>query len=260
MVILLSLLGCGEKSSTTDTAITTDTSVTEEPVDVCAPIEGSSNLGMFGSVELADGISPVGNVRVQMCNADICYVAKWNDEGFCFPEGTFPGNQPYAFDIVPLGDLAASYANPLTILNPTAHISLDTPVKIPLFSHMVDSTMSELDIDGELTIQLNETYPQSTLSGVKINWSTDGLPLEGFEISQVVGGWYLGPFDTHLEEPLTFVLSNPSITAGSVYNIYNGNYEGKEWTQTGTITAEEDQLLTVESGIEILSTLLIIQQ
>ena len=260
MVILLSLLGCGEKEVTNDTAITSDTSTTEEVVDVCAPIDDSSNLGMTGSVEFSDGTSAIGNVRVQMCNADICYVAKWNEEGFCFPEGTLPGNQTYAFDIVPLGTLAESYANPLTILNPTANISLDTPVKIPLFTHTVDSTMSELDIDGELIISLNEGYSEATISGVKINWATDGLPLEGFDPSKIIGGWYLGPFDTHLDEPLTFELNNPSIIAGTTYDIYNGNYEEKEWTLVDTVTATEDQQLLAESGIIILSTLLISQQ
>lgn len=260
MVILLSLFGCGDKDSTSDTATTSDTSVTEEIVDVCAAIEGSSDLGMTGSIAFTDGTSAVGNVRVQMCNADICYVAKWNEEGFCFPEGTLPGDQPYAFDIVPLGDLAKSYANPLTILNPRTNISLENPVLIPLFSHTIDSSASELNMDGELIIQMNEAYPEATLSGVKINWTTDGLPVEGFETSQIIGGWYLGPFDTHLEDSLTLEFNSPTIIAGATYNVYNGNYEEKEWTLSTSATATEDGTLNVEGGIQILSTLLIIQQ
>ena len=52
---------------------------------------------------------------------------------------------------------------------------------------------------------------------------------------------------------------NENITTGSTYTIYNGDYENQTWLQTAEVTAEEDGVLTVDSGLEILSTLLITQ-
>lgn len=261
-------MACGDKSSTTDTATNqiTDTGTTEE-IDICAPLEDSSKLGMTGSIVFADGTPPQGNVRVQMCYKETCFVAKWHDEGFCFPEGTLPNGEVYAFDVVPLGDLSGKYTNPLTILEPTENIVLDTPVLISQFTETVDDSSAELNLNGELIIQLNDNYPlsfeeneQVSLSASKVNLETDGLPLEGFDTSKIVGAWYLGPFDTQPDMPLTFELNNPSILADTTYDIYNGNYEDKEWTLTATITSSEEQRLLVEGGLQILSTLLIVQQ
>lgn len=265
MFTLFSLLftfGCGDKSSAEDTGTvdTSDTNTTEEQVDACSPIEGATGIGMTGSVEFTDGTPAQGNVRVQMCNADICYVAKWGDDGFCFPEGTLPPNEPYAFDLVPLGENAATYANPLTILTPAESFALDQPVKIHTFSHVINNTDSVLDVDSELRISLNETYPETTLSAVKINFSTDGLPIEEFDLSTVLGGWYLGPFDTHLETGLSIEFNLPSISAGTSYAVYNANYESKEWTLVSAAIATEDQTITFSNGLQILSTMLLIQQ
>ena len=75
----------------------------------------------------------------------------------------------------------------------------------------------------------------------------------------ILGAWYIGPFETHLSPATTITFSNPNITAGTTYTVYNGDYENQSWLQTAEVTAEEDGVLNIDSGLEILSTLLIMQ-
>ena len=79
-----------------------------------------------------------------------------------------------------------------------------------------------------------------------------------FNAEEILGGWYLGPFDTHVSG-MDIEVQNDSITEGTIYNVYNGDYEGKQWLPTAEVTAMEDGTLTVPSGLSILSTLLITQ-
>ena len=52
---------------------------------------------------------------------------------------------------------------------------------------------------------------------------------------------------------------NENIMTGTTYTVYNGDYENQSWLQTAEVTADEDGVLHVDSGLEILSTLLIMQ-
>lgn len=253
---MANLFACGEKSTdtATDTTDTTDTVDTTE-TDPCAPLEGLDGLGMTGEIVFADGTEAKGNVRVQMCNADTCYVAKWNDSGFCFPEGTLPSNMPYAFDIVPTID-ADKYANPLTILTPTESFTLTAPLVIPEFTH-AGPTNTNFDAGNGLMVS-NLDGTTETIMSASIDLESGGLPLEHVAIDKVLAGWYFGPFDTHLQTGATLIWTNENIVTGATYQIHNGDYESQSW-QVTEITAIEDDILEVPLGLTILSSLLITQ-
>ncbi len=255
---ILSLLACGEKSN--DTGLTSDTSSNETTdtteTDPCAPLEGIEGLGMTGSITFSDGTEAMGNVRVQMCNEGTCYVAKWNDDGFCFPEGTLTPNVPYAFDLVPTID-SEKYANPLTFLTPTENVTLAEPVVIPEYSNSGSGTET-FDAGNGLTISGSADLPE-TIFSVAVDLESGGLPFENIDTSKILGAWYLGPFDVHLENAATMTLSNEAIIAGNTYTILNGDYESQQWIETTTIEAESDGILEINAGLKILSTLLIMQ-
>lgn len=255
---ILSLLACGEKSNdtgmTSDTSNTTTTDTTE--IDPCAPLEGIEGIGMTGSIIFSDGTEAMGNVRVQMCNEGTCYVAKWNDDGFCFPEGTLTPNVPYAFDLVPTVD-SEKYANPLTFLTPTENVTLTDPVIIPEYSNN-GSGAESFDAGNGLTIVGSADLPE-TIFSVPVDLEGGGLPFENIDTSKIVGAWYLGPFDVHLENAATMTFSNENIVAGNTYTILNGDYESQQWIETVSITAEENGILNIDEGLQILSTLLIKQ-
>ena len=258
ILTLLSILACGGKSTDTGTVTedTSSTSDTTDTVDPCAPIEGLDGLSMSGSIVFEDGIEAKGNVRVQMCTSGTCFVAKWSDTGFCFPEGTLPANATYAFDIVPTVD-PTKYANPLTFITPSENIILSEPVVIPLYTHTGPGDQ-DFDAGNGLTISTSDSMPEN-LYAVTLDIENGGLPLDGIDKETILGGWYIGPFETHLAPASTISVMNENITTGSTYTIYNGDYENQIWLQTAEVTAEEDGVLIIDSGLEILSTLLITQ-
>ena len=258
ILTLLSLLACGDKatdtgSSTEDTSSSVDTTDT---VDPCAPIEGLDGLGMSGNIVFEDGTEPQGNIRVQMCNSETCFVSKWADSGFCFPEGTLPPNMDYAFDLVPTID-PTIYANPLSFFTPSENIELSEPVVIPLYTHTGPGN-EDFDAGNGLMVSTSDSMPE-TLYAVSVDIENGGLPLEGITTENILGAWYIGPFETHLSPATSITFSNSNITAGTTYTVYNGDYENQSWLQTAEITAEEDGVLNIASGLEILSTLLIMQ-
>ena len=264
LITLLTVLACGDK--TTDTATTntdtntTDTNTTDTndttEVDQCAGIEGSDGIGMTGSIVFEDGIEAEGNVRIQMCNSERCYVARWSDDGFCFPEGTLTANMPYAFDIVPTVD-KEKYANPLTIITPSDSFSLAEPIVIPVFTQQ-GTNSADFDAGNGLIITADSNLPE-TVQSVPLDLESGGLPLEDFTTESIIGAWYLGPFDTIVEPAASITLSNDKIVAGITYTVHNGDYENKVWTQTAEVTASEDGYLEVSAAVHILSTMLITQ-
>ena len=259
LLTLLTILACGDK--TTDTATTnTDTNTTDTTdtteVDPCAPFEGSDGIGMTGSIVFEDGIEAEGNVRIQMCNIETCYVAKWGDNGFCFPEGNLPPNMPYAFDIVPTVD-KEKYANPLTIITPSDSFSLAEPVVIPLFTQQ-GTNSEDFDAGNGLIVSADPNLPE-TLQSVPLDLESGGLPLEDFTTESIIGAWYFGPFDTIIEPAASITLSNDNIVAGTTYTVYNGDYENKRWTLTAEVTASDNGTLELPEALHILSTMLIIQ-
>ena len=258
ILTLLSILACGTTSTDTSIVIEDTSSAydTTDSIDPCAPIEGIEGLGMSGNVVFEDGIEAPGNVRVQMCKSGTCFVAKWSDTGFCFPEGTLPANTDYAFDLVPTVD-PTKYANPLTFINPSENIVLSEPVVIPLYTH-IGAGAEDFDAGNGLTISTSDAMPE-TLYAVTVDLENGGLPLESIQKEDILGAWYIGPFETHLSPAAAISVTNENITAGTTYTIYNGDYENQTWLKTAEVTAEEDGVLTVSAGLEILSTLLIMQ-
>ena len=225
ILTLLSILACGSKSTDTST-VTEDTSSSEDTtdtIDPCQPIEGLSGLAMSGNVVFEDGIEAPGNVRVQMCKSGTCFVAKWSDTGFCFPEGTLPPNVDYAFDLVPTVD-PTKYANPLTFMTPSENIVLSEPVVIP--SIHIQGWDQDFDAGNGLTISTSESMPE-TLYAVMVDLESGGLPLEGIQKEDILGAWYIGPFETHLTPAATISVMNENIMTGTTYTIYNGDYENQ---------------------------------
>jgi|GEM_PF-7119661 len=256
LITLLTILACGDKTTdTSSTSTDTDTTDTTE-TDQCAGIEGADGIGMTGSVVFEDGIEAEGNVRIQMCNIETCYVAKWGENGFCFPEGTLPPDMPYAFDLVPTVD-NEKYANPLTIITPSDSFSLTETVIIPLFTQQ-GTNSEDFDAGNGLIISADSNLPE-TLQSVPLDLESGGLPLEDFTPESIIGAWYLGPFDIKVEPAAAITFSNENIVAGTTYTIYNGDYENKTWALTAEITASEDGTVEVPAAIHILSTMLIIQ-
>ena len=128
---------------------------------------------------------------------------------------------------------------------------------IPLYTH-TGLGSEDFDAGSGLVVSTSAEMPEN-LYAVTIDLESGGLPLEGIEKERILGAWYIGPFETHLSPAATITFSNANITNGTTYIVYNGDYENQSWLQTAEVTADEDGILTIKSGLEILSTLLILQ-
>lgn len=264
--ILLTLWGCGSEketdTSTTiiDTATDTDTEIT----DPCAPVDGATGNRMEGQVIFEDGSSAQGHVRVQMCNEETCYVASWGENGFCYPEGILRTGFNYSFDIVttPTDDTIATPLSFINITEDNTLIQLAQPVIVPQFTNINTDIQGEMifDAGNGLNITIPESYSETSISSVSIDPIALGLPLNTIPAENIVGAWYFGPFETHMETPLSFEW-NTTLDVGTELIIYNASYNDHEWVQVGTATVQEGAVaITNEnSGISILSTMLILQ-
>lgn len=267
------LIGCSEepKETTEDTASTNEASTepTDEPIDPCIPEEGAEGFRMEGNVEYADGtIGEPGNVRVQMCNSQSCYIGKWGDNGFCFPEGTLSPGYSYAFDAVPLRGDENQYATPLTFITINEgdeSLLLENALIIPEYSDSTSTSEAEFNAGNGLTIIIGEEEIEGgNLFATPVNNEEWGLPLPDFEDRNILGIWYLGPFETHLDTSWSFSFSNPqteNMAVGTQIEIYNADYNHQEWKYAGTATKTEEGLFLsdVDSGISILSSLVLVQ-
>ena len=150
---------------------------------------------MSGSIVFEDGIEAQRKCPCPNVYFRTCFVAKWSDTGFCFPEGTLPPNADYAFDLVPTVD-PTKYANPLTFITPSENIILSEPVVIPLYTH-TGSGDQDFDAGNGLTISTSDSMPEN-LYAVTLDLENGGLPLDGIDKENILGAWYIGPFETHL--------------------------------------------------------------
>lgn len=264
-------LSCGEKETTEDTTITTEPSAepsNEEVEDPCIPEEGAEGFRMEGNVQFIDGTEGAGNVRVQMCNSQSCYIGKWGDNGFCFPEGVLSAGYSYAFDAVPLIGEENQYATPLTFITVNEGeqlLQLSETLIIPGYSNSTPSTETEFDAGNGLTITIGEEEIEGgNLFGTPVNNEEWGLPLPEFENRDILGIWYLGPFETHFGIPWHFSFSSQqteNMPEGAQIEIYNADYDNQEWKFAGTATKSSDGFFVTDanSGISILSTLVLVQ-
>lgn len=256
---------CGE-SEKEDTAITT-TEPSIELEDPCSPEDGAEGFRLEGNVVFSDGTEGIGKVRVQMCNTETCYIGKWGDSGFCFPEGNLPTGFDYAFDTVPLIGEENQFATPLsfiTVNETTPSLHLEVPVVIPEFTFSTTSASGQLDIGNGLTLFTTEELEGGSFYSVNMDPEASGLPLDQFQDKAILGLWYLGPFETHYSIPLPFTLDNDqtsTLEVGSQIEIYNASYDDQEWHYAGTATVSETGSISsdADSGISILSSFLLVQ-
>lgn len=262
-------LACGE-SEKEDTAVTTTEASVEpstEPEDPCISEDGAEGFRFEGDVVFSDGTEGKGNVRVQMCNPETCYIGKWGDNGFCFPEGNLPSGFDYSFDTVPLIGEENQFATPLSVITINEGdplLRLEKPVIIPEFTFSTTNATGDLDIGNGLTIPATEELEGGSFYSVNMTPEESGLPLDQFQDRTIIGLWYLGPFETHFAIPLPFTLNNEqtsNLELGTQVEIYNASYDNQEWSLAGTATISETGSLSsdVDSGISILSSLLLVQ-
>ena len=272
MNILLFLFACGEKTTDTATDPITEPSEPSEPsepdtpTDDCAATD-ETGFRFEGTVEFSDGTAADNTqVRVQMCKSS-CFQASWGPDGFCFPEGTLdPGT--YAFDVVPFG--VENHATPLSFLTITEDqelISLEEPVIVPEFQY--NGALVDGDFDGGngLSIAVSAAGFTANMMGeegvqsVPVDPATSGLPLEGIAQENIVGMWFLGPFESSLSPAWSFTVTDSGLAVGETVQILNADYEEKQFQEMGTATVNADGLLVSdsESGIGQMTTLILVK-
>ena len=273
--VLLALAACDTPVSTEAPApdVVEDTSETTEQVedtdssdtyaDGCIAT-GDEGIRFDGSVVYSDGtIGDFTNTRVSMCCEGGCQSAEWGENGFCFSNGRLDEGV-YSFKVMPLG--MDNYATPLSFVTvEDQDILLEEPVLVPEFSHMTDLQDGVFDAGNGLKIDVRAdsfTADQDYLAAVEVAPESAGLPLDGIDSDKVLGIWYLGAFDAEISPKWTFELDNPGLPVGASVEILNGSYYDGEWLSTGTATVGDDGVLRVDldSGISILSTLVLVEQ
>ena len=251
-----------DTSDETEQIDETDSSDTH--ADSCVATDGGEGIRFDGSVVYSDGtIGDFNNTRVSMCCEDGCQTAEWGENGFCFSEGRLDEGV-YSFKVMPLG--MDNYATPLSFVTvEDQDIYLEDPVLVPEFSHMTDLQDGVFDAGNGLKIDVRTasfTDDRDYLAAVEVYPETAGLPLDGIDTDKVLGIWYLGAFDAEVDPKWTFELENSDLPVGTTVEILNGSYYDGEWLKTGTATVETDGVLRVDmdSGISILSTLVLVEQ
>jgi hypothetical protein len=277
VVALLAIVGCDAPESVEapspdlvddvsepgDQVDDTDSS-SDDDAKACADANSADGVRFDGSVVYSDGtIGDFNNTRVSMCCEDGCQTAEWGDNGFCFTNGRLEEGV-YSFKVMPLG--GDNYATPLSFITvEDADILLEEPVLVPEFSHVTDLEDGVFDAGNGLKINVRTegfTASQDYLAAVEVAPESAGLPLDGIESDKVLGIWYLGAFDAEIDPMWSFELEDSTLPVGAKVEILNGSYYDGEWLRTGTATVEDDGVLRVDldSGISILSTLVLVEQ
>jgi hypothetical protein len=238
----------------------------DSDVDLCA--EAVEGQRFEGSVVFEDGtVGGPGNVHIAMCCADGCQTPDWGAQGFCFTGGRLePGE--YAFKVMPIG--TENHATPLSFITVgEADIILDAPVVVPEFSHGAALEDGIFDAGNGLQIEVvSDFYSASAgvgddyIASVHVDLASSGLPLEGLDSEKVVGVWYLGSFNADIYPLWTFEVHDTGLPEGTKVDILNGSYADSAWLETGTATVDADGTVRadLDSGISILSTLVLVEQ
>jgi len=244
------------------------------PADNCDESD-TEFFRLEGTVAFEDGTAAdKTNVRVQMCKS-ACFNSSWGDNGlFCFKDLS-PGT--YAFHVSPYG--REGYPDPLsaiTIPEDQDRITLDSPIIIPPFTHNQACegeeencvlTDGSFDAGNGLSIDIVGSSYIAPLGGevavqsVSVDPSSVGLPIEDIAIEDIVGMWYLGPYQAESNPKWSFSMTDTELETGSVVQIYSANYDAKRFQPMGTATVNDSGVLVSdsESGIGELTTLLLVK-
>ena len=224
------------------------------------------SAALYGSL-IDEGGNPIDAADVKLCTQYQCKTATPNESGafeFVDIEGAL-----YALEIE--GE-AADSAIVMTFIDLAMEEvrSIETPIVIPTYrtSASLGST-STIVVDGGLNVSAdgNYTLPFGTnleeqLSGVKMDPTTAGLPVDGFD-GEVVGLWYLGTWNTEVDPAWPFsVDALEGVEAGDSLKVITGDYLGNNWVEEGTATVEDDGSVSSDpgTGLSFLSTLVLIKE
>ncbi|MEL6346265.1 MAG: hypothetical protein AAFV53_24355, partial [Myxococcota bacterium] len=225
-------------------------------------------VAFSGQVIYDDGTVATGNVRVQMCDENLCRVAMPDASGN-FTYEALP-LKSYAFDVVPLAtdNPFETYATPLdiyTLDSDAEPVTLDAPVYVYTFTNRGELTDDTFDAGDGLIIDVDDADIERTfeepdadyVASVIVDPTQAGLPLQDIT-GDIVGMWFLGPFKAKVG--WTFRLEDTGLAEGTTLRAYNSYYDGIEWVDLGQLTVDADGDATGTAEIQHLSTIVVVQE
>ena len=259
MLLALPLIACGDKDDTStpegDTDTDTDTdSDTDADTDTDTDTDASGTFA--GTVLTRDGSAGVG--EVQLCSS-FCMTTQLDGEGgFLF--SNLPTDR-YGFH-VELGHEVAqglfmfdaesavenTMASPYYALEWQQETELDAGATGTV--HVGGNFMLAVDTD---TMSLPLGVSDYIIQGVYV--SPDFYPDTSSIDGDIVGLWYLGPFNASFDPPAAFsIQTDLGVAAGTELQILCADYLGADWASGGTATVQDNGTITTDSGAGVLYT------
>ncbi|MFH1469807.1 MAG: hypothetical protein ABIO70_35810 [Pseudomonadota bacterium] len=261
----LPLCACGDEKDDTgpegDTDADTDTD-TDTDADADTDADTDMSATFSGQVLEADGANAEG--AVQLCGSR-CMNATLDGEGrFTFQNlaaerhGFHTAIEGYAEGLV-FYDMVADTANEMP--SPYVTIAWEDEITLGNAAQVVSAAgglMLTLD-KNDITLPLGETDYIITSAAPSAEQIPEIDTLEG----EIVGMWYLGPFDSRISPPAPFaVVTNPGdFTEGEVLQAWVAGYLETDWLDCGTATVQADGTILSDTGagLTVLSTLALVR-
>lgn len=247
----------GTTDDGTDGVVDTDTD-TDIVIDTDA--EGSSFL--TGTVVDVAGVA-IEEARVAFCRGTACRTQTTDDNGgYDFGTGMAAG--PGSFEIVsPEG---SNYATAYATIDLPDDFTTEITVTLPERGneHDLPVTAAEIEVVPGFFATAGESTFETPLFRDDAEWiagveATDiALPvnLQG----EVLGVWYLEPFDYHAPDGVPFAISDQWTTVdASDLKVYVGVYLTSTWDLVGGVTLNGDRL-DGDSPLPLLSTVVLVRE
>ena len=221
---------------------------------------------LYGSIVDEAG-NAMGDADIKLCTPLQCKTAVPDSEGnfeFVNIEGAL-----FALEIEGEADDSAVILTFIDLQMEEVR-TIEAPIVIPTYrsSDNLGSTAT-IAVDGGLNISADPNYTlpfgtdmEDKLSGVKMDPTTAGLPIDGLD-GEVVGLWYLGTWNTEVDPAWPFSIETlEGVAAGETLKVVTGDYLGNVWIEEGTATVGEGGSVTSDAGtgLSFLSTLLLIKE
>ena len=260
MLLALPMVACGDKDDTgpegdTDTDTDADTD-TDTDADADSDTDTDATATFSGTVLYADGSPAEG--EVQLC-ATFCTIGATDADGnFLFSNlpadrwglhvelGEHIAEGLIMYDVAADADAVAA----------SPHYAVEWQQETELEEgdtgtiHVGGNLMLAVDT-GAMALPLG--ISDYVIKGAYVQpelWPDLGT-LEG----EVVGLWYLAPFNATFDPPAAFSVQNDlGLDAGTVLEIMSTDYLGHDWVSGGTATVQDDGSIVADSGSGVLST------
>jgi hypothetical protein len=260
--LILALACAGDSETPQDTMVEADADTdadtdTDTDTDTDADADADADVALSGKVSDLAGNPLIA--RIQLCKGS-CYFAESGPDGSYLFDPLVPDTYSYEIVVLQEGDWATPLV-PFPLSATDKEISLAVPL-LEAGEATPKSVPAEVQAAPGIWITLAQDdlvlpfgADGSMTRGVRVPW--DHLPPVHGISQEILGAFYLAPFDAHSEAGMGFRIDAAAlgIADKTSVHIYASNYISQEWLDVGAFQVSGGEIQG--EALPVLSTLLI---